>query len=211
MNRIMLIAVIILLLLLGGAGAYITILQKKVENGKGYQSLYEQKVEEAKIWKTQEGLWKNKASQAQATANNLRDQLRNGDPELAKLRKEFSEIRKNFNNVQNITLMATHTVDSFKSVLRDTLIIRDSMPAKAKHFVWSDGCHIFNEVIYNDTAFVVASSVDSIDQVIYFTRKKFIGIGLGKKIFESEMLSKCANTKIVYNKAISVKRRERLF
>jgi hypothetical protein len=211
MNRLMLIVIIILLLLLGGAGFFITILQKKVENGKGYQSLYEQTLEENKIWKTKEGLWMNKASQAQATANNLRDQSRNGDPELAKLRQEFTEIRKNFNNVQNILLMATQRIDSFNTVLRDTVIVRDSIRIKAKHFVWSDGCHIFSEVLYNDTAFVVAQSVDSVDQVIYFTRKKFIGIGLGKKMYESEMISKCANTKIVYNKSISVKRRERIF
>lgn len=203
MNRLTLIVVGILLLIITLLGVQNFIQGNQLESAKDYKSLYEEQTQQAITWKDKHDHWRSRALVAEVSAKNLKSQIDKKD--IKQIRENFPQINESFNNLQSFNQIATAHRDTFKIVLRDTVFVGH----KGKHFVWSKGCYSISETIDGDTVYADFKSTDSLNVIIYWERSKFLGLKIGKKKKECEILSKCPDTPITFNKAIVEKPKKR--
>jgi hypothetical protein len=206
MNRLLTYAVVILLLVAALMFGYISHLQNKVEEGEEYQDLYKASAKEAKVWKDKNDQWHSKVEELTVSNSTLKQMVKQ-DPDLIRLISEVKDIKKNLSNLKTINVLATQTNTNFKAPLKDTTIIfiGDTTRRKVKQFNYKGQWETIGGYIFNDSIFGLSEGVDTTDIAGYFTRKWF----LGKKRLFVEAVSGNPDTRIIYNRAITIKRRRK--
>jgi hypothetical protein len=201
MNRLLICLSAILFLLSVLMFAYISHLQNKVEKGKEYEGLYKSSAVEAKVWKDKHDQWHSKAQEL-AVSNSTLKEMAKQDPDLIRLISEVKGIKKNLSNLQSYNVAGTHTETRFNVRLKDTTI---TTGGKAKMFDFRTKWDSYRGVIIGDSAFLQRDGKDSLSTAAYWTRRWFFG----KKKYFTEIVSHNPDTKITYNRAITVKRKRK--
>lgn len=204
LNRLNAIIIGVLLLLLVGLSVFCVKLSRKVDSLTSYKSLYEAFVTENKVWKGEDGLWKNNTKTIEVTKDNLGDVK-----ELENLHKEFDGLKKSIKNLENYMSVTSSTTITKTIKVKDTIIYNDKDSSKTfvKHFAYKDKWQSDSVAIVGDSARFFHSNRDSLVIVGYWDRKWF----LGKKRYFTEVKSYNPNTKIDYQRSIKIKRKKSLF
>jgi hypothetical protein len=201
-NRLNIIIIGVLLLVLVGLSIFCYTLSRKVDSLSSYKSLYEASVTENKVWKGEDGLWKNNTKTIEVTKDNLGDVK-----ELENLHKEFSGLKKSIKNLENYMSVNSSTTITQTIKIKDTIIYnaKDSSRIFLKHFTYKDKWQSDSVAIIGDSARFFHNSRDSLAVVGYWDRKWF----LGKKSYFTEIKSYNPNTKIDYQRSIKVKSKKK--
>jgi hypothetical protein len=183
-------------------------LQQKVARGEDYESLYNAKSKEVKVWQDESGQWRNKSSVAQASASTLKD-----NPEVQEMKKEFSSIKKSLKNVESLTKTQAETISKLSGQVRDTIYMNsssnDTIHAKkiTAHNEWND----YDITVFGDSADIKRTGREEFNTAVYWERLTKKGNKtiwpFGKKEWSSEIVSKNPETKIVKQSVLLVKRK----
>lgn len=202
MNRILLYCIGILLIAGLSLAEWISHLENKLEKAQEFEGLYKASLQETKVWKDDHDHWHSKAEDLAVSNSTLKEMIKAQDPDVIRLISEVKDLKKNLSNLQSFNVVATHTETRFNVKLKDTTI---GTGGKAKLFDYRTKWDYYKGVLYNDSVFMLRQGRDSLDIAAYFTRKWF----LGKKKYFSEVVSANPDTKITYNRSISVKRKRK--
>ena len=183
------------------------------DKASSYEGLYKLQTQNSKVWRTESGKWRIKAESANVSSATLKDLVNNNSAEFKDLHKRFEGLNKKLNNLSNISTTSSVTSTTFNARLTDTVYVnivnRDTVRVPAKKFEWADstGFNKFDGVIANGKITGNFESIDSLETVTYWEKKWL----LGKKNYTTEIESKNPNTKVVYNKTVTVRPRRRRF
>lgn len=103
--------------------------------------------------------------------------------------------------------MQTTIVDTV--VVRDTVIVSDSLPHAYRYFAAADAWSRVEGILYGDSLNYVVRSVDTLHQVVHRVPRKFLFIPYGTKAIRQEVWSSNPNTELVYTEYIELPRRKR--
>jgi len=123
------------------------------------------------------------------------------------LQKDIESLNLKIRNIQSVSQTATETKIVFKTLVKDSLIIRENHTIDTIQcmnykdpYVLFDGCIENNDLIAN------ISVNDTLIQVIHKVPKKFLFLRIGIKGIRQEVLSKNPYTNISYQKYIELKK-----
>lgn len=125
------------------------------------------------------------------TAENLK-RLQDS-PELAWIKEEFKNVKKNLKNVEQATRITGEAIANFKIPLKDSVISLsqsnpDSVETVRTFNNRNEWFSVFGEVT-KDTVSVTPHLPVTIDAVDIWERKKFMGLRIGRKEYLSEATS----------------------
>jgi hypothetical protein len=109
--------------------------------------------------------------------------------------------------VQSVSQTATVTNYTIKTVVKDSIIIRDNYLIDTLQCVkYKDNYLSFEGCNLNDTATFKIKSVDTLTQVVHRVPKRFLFFHFGCKAIRQEVLSKNPYSEIVYTEYIELKK-----
>lgn len=171
--------------------------EKEEENKFLYSTLDHQE----KQWKDQANHWRNEAEANAISSKTLKELYKNGDPRITALYDGFKSIKKN--SVQSFSNTTTHNETRFNVKIKDTTIYGDTL----RSIKYNDGFLSIDGVIKDDSLDGIVEYTDSLAQVVYKKQKKILFIPIGKVSYQSQIVSKNPNTKIVVNDFILIKKK----
>jgi len=123
--------------------------------------------------------------------------------------KQFEGIKKNLRNLETATQINTETIVSMKGNITDTVVVVDSTEHKAFSFDNSDKWMEVKGVVIPDlkTVDTFVKVQVPIEGVMFWKRKKVLGLRIGGKEWSSEFTSPNPYTKITNLNQILIKRR----
>ena len=216
-NRLAIILIVSLCAVIGYLFVSNQVLQKKVERGKGFESLYNASVKENKIWKDQSDQWRNKAETAQVSATVLKDLAKEKDPRITKILEEFASVKRNFKNLESFTELQAQSISEIKGAVKDSSyrIVKgkDTIEVHAKKINTSNAWNNYDITIMGDSADIRREGREEFDMAVYWERltkkgKKTIW-PFGKKEWSSEVVSKNPETKITKQNSLLVGKRKK--
>lgn len=126
------------------------------------------------------------------------------------LTKRIEDLNIKLKRVQSATTTATQTNVEIKTIIKDTIIYRDTGMLVLPAIKWQDPWVNVNGIIKPDsTVDLSIHSVDTLFQVVHRVPKKFLFIRYGTKAIRQEITSSNPHTKIVYSEYIELKRRKK--
>lgn len=171
-----------------------------------YESLYRIEKQQTETWQDESGNWRAKAETAAVSKEMLKELSIDQNSKYGQLHKDFEGLNKKLKNLQNYTSTNTETVIRYETLVHDTVFVRaNGAQVVAKKFYWTDSSSFnsFSGVIVNDTIKGSVSITDSLEVVVYWTRKFPV---IGKKRYETQVKSKNPSTKIVHVQSIIQKK-----
>ncbi len=175
---------------------YLFIYHKK---NKDYKSLYETTYSENKVWRFKDSTWHNRSDVVEISKSDLRN-----IKELSNLPGQIEGLKNNLRNLEFYSKSSQFTTIHKTIKLKDSVIYDiDSIPIYVKDFEYQDKYDSITGLISKDNIKLDIYHKDVIENVLYFTRRWF----LGRKKYSQEMISENPNTVIVYQKSIKAKRR----
>jgi type II secretory pathway pseudopilin PulG len=198
--------IIVLLVVAAGSGLYFS--KKYRERAKEMESAYRLENQKTEIYKDKSNKWRGKAEAAAVSNNTLRKLARTEGSHYNQLRQEFRELKKSLKNLDHHTSTETKTIVEVQTLVHDTIYIsRDGTRVEGKKFAWKDssGFNKFKGTFFGDTLVGKLEVIDSLEIVTYWKRKVPV---IGKKKYETQILSRNPNTKIVQIK-YTVKKQKR--
>lgn len=139
---------------------------------------------------------------------------------VQKLTLSYDELKKNYDNIcdvakdlgikvkrmESASATATATDVRIKTVLRDSVIIRDSIINNVRIFRWKDPwVNIFGE-INRDSVGMDIQSRDTLIQIVHREPHKFWFFKWGTKAMRQEIVSTNPHTEITYTEYIELKK-----
>lgn len=123
--------------------------------------------------------------------------------------KQFEGIKKNLRNLETATQINTETIASMKGAVTDTVVVVDSTEHKAFSFDNSDKWMEVKGVVIPDlkTVDTFIKVQVPIEGVMFWKRKKVLGLRLGRKEWSSEFTSPNPYTKITTLNQILIRRK----
>lgn len=123
--------------------------------------------------------------------------------------KQFEGIKKNLRNLETATQINTETIASMKGNITDTVVVVDSTEHRAFSFDNSDKWMEVKGVVIPDlkTVDTFIKVQVPIEGVMFWKRKKVVGLRIGSKEWSSEFTSPNPYTKITTLNQILIKRR----
>jgi len=123
--------------------------------------------------------------------------------------KQFEGIKKNLRNLETATQINTETIASMKGNITDTVVVVDSTEHKAFSFDNSDKWMEVKGIVITDlkTVDTFVKVQVPIEGVMFWKRKKVLGLRIGGKEWSSEFTSPNPYTKITNLNQILIKRR----
>ena len=94
-------------------------------------------------------------------------------------------------------------------VVRDTVLLHDTAPISARHFVWEDVWSRVEGILFGDSLHYAVRTIDTLHQVVHRVPRKFLFIPYGTKAIRQEVWSSNPNTELVYTEYIELPRRRR--
>lgn len=126
------------------------------------------------------------------------------------LTQRIEDLNIKLKRVQAATTTATQTKVEIKTIIKDTIIYRDTGMLVLPAIKWQDPWVNVDGIIKPDsTVDLSIQSVDTLFQVVHRVPKKFWFIKYGTKAIRQEITSSNPHTKIVYSEYIELKRRKK--
>jgi hypothetical protein len=121
--------------------------------------------------------------------------------------KQFNGVNKRLNNLENTTKTTAQLVANFKIPLSDTTIVQpDSTVLRARKFNNNNKWIELNGIILPDTVNIQPVVNVPIQEVLYWQRKKFLFLRIGKKEYFSEVTSPNPYVKFTQHEVIRIKK-----
>ncbi|MCU0385514.1 MAG: hypothetical protein MUE38_05770 [Flavihumibacter sp.] len=202
------IAVIILLSIGLVAGALIGHYNQQTKVSD-YENYLRKEKETSKTWRDNANHWHNKASAEEVRNSTALKDLALVEERLGSLSEQFEGLRKNLGNLSYAGFSGSSSSYKIVTGTKDTIVIFNKDTVNAIGFNYEDpqGWYSVKGVVSQERkiASLKFYSRDSLVSVVYWKRPWL----LGKKKFSQEIKSFNPNTRIVYNKAIIVKKQKR--
>lgn len=126
------------------------------------------------------------------------------------LAQRIEDLNIKLKRVQSATTTATRTNVEIKTIIKDTIIYRDTGMLVLPAIKWQDPWVNVDGIIKPDsTVDLSIQSVDTLFQVVHRVPKKFLFIRYGTKAIRQEITSSNPHTKIVYSEYIELKGRKK--
>lgn len=126
------------------------------------------------------------------------------------LTQRIEDLNIKLKRVQAATTTATQTNVEIKTIIKDTIIYRDTGMLVLPAIKWQDPWVNVDGIIKPDsTVDLSIQSVDTLFQVVHRVPKKFLFIRYGTKAIRQEITSSNPHTKIVYSEYIELKGRKK--
>lgn len=126
------------------------------------------------------------------------------------LTQRIEDLNIKLKRVQAATTTATQTNVEIKTIIKDTIIYRDTAMLVLPAIKWQDPWVNVDGIIKPDsTVDLSIQSVDTLFQVVHRVPKKFWFIKYGTKAIRQEITSSNPHTKIVYSEYIELKGRKK--
>lgn len=126
------------------------------------------------------------------------------------LAQRIEDLNIKLKRVQAATTTATQTNVEIKTIIKDTIIYRDTGMLVLPAIKWQDPWVNVDGIIKPDsTVDLSIQSVDTLFQVVHRVPKKFLFIRYGTKAIRQEITSSNPHTKIVYSEYIELKGRKK--
>lgn len=126
------------------------------------------------------------------------------------LTQRIEDLNIKLKRVQAATTTATQTNVEIKTIIKDTIIYRDTGMLVLPAIKWKDSWVNVDGIIKPDsTVDLSIQSVDTLFQVVHRVPKKFLFIRYGTKAIRQEITSSNPHTKIVYSEYIELKGRKK--
>lgn len=126
------------------------------------------------------------------------------------LAQRIEDLNIKLKRVQAATTTATQTNVEIKTIIKDTIIYRDTGMLVLPAIKWQDPWVNVDGIIKPDsTVDLSIQSVDTLFQVVHRVPKKFLFIRYGTKAIRQEITSSNPHTKIVYSEFIELKGRKK--
>lgn len=173
--------------------------------------------------------YRTKADEAAASVRVLR--LRCGEFEQARVAdaERIERLGVRLRRLEAVAKTATTTDVAMRAVLRDTVVVRDTVyrpvlswrtergltldtiPVRdtVGRFRWSDGWVSVEGRIADGVVECSVHSVDTLRQVVHRVPRRLLGIPCGVKCLRQEVVSSNPHTQIVYSEYIMIERRRR--
>lgn len=126
------------------------------------------------------------------------------------LTQKIEDLNIKLKRVQAATTTATQTNVEIKTIIKDTIIYRDTGMLVLPAIKWQDPWVNVDGIIKPDsTVDLSIQSVDTLFQVVHRVPKKFWFIKYGTKAIRQEITSSNPHTKIVYSEYIELEGRKK--
>ena len=126
------------------------------------------------------------------------------------LTQRIEDLNVKLKRVQAATTTATQTNVEIKTIIKDTIIYRDTGMLVLPAIKWQDPWVNVDGIIKPDsTVDLSIQSVDTLFQVVHRVPKKFWFIKYGTKAIRQEITSSNPHTKIVYSEYIELEGRKK--
>ena len=126
------------------------------------------------------------------------------------LTQRIEDLNIKLKRVQAATTTATQTNVEIKTIIKDTIIYRDTGMLVLPAIKWQDPWVNVDGIIKPDnTVDLSIQSVDTLFQVVHRVPKKFWFIKYGTKAIRQEITSSNPHTKIVYSEYIELEERKK--
>ena len=126
------------------------------------------------------------------------------------LTQRIEDLNIKLKRVQAATTTATQTNVEIKTIIKDTIIYRDTGMLVLPAIKWQDPWVNVDVIIKPDsTVDLSIQSVDTLFQVVHRVPKKFWFIKYGTKAIRQEITSSNPHTKIVYSEYIELEGRKK--
>ena len=126
------------------------------------------------------------------------------------LTQRIEDLNIKLKRVQAATTTATQTNVEIKTIIKDTIIYRDTGMLVLPAIKWQDPWVNVDGIIKPDsTVDISIQSVDTLFQVVHRVPKKFWFIKYGTKAIRQEITSSNPHTKIVYSEYIELEGRKK--
>lgn len=111
--------------------------------------------------------------------------------ELAGITGRFNNLKDKLNNVESLSKTTLSAVSEMRGTMVDTVIVRDSVPTDAWRFNVGDSLYSVSGVVIPSTKEITVTPAlrAEIYQVVYWRRKKFLFLRIGKKELKTEITS----------------------
>jgi len=181
-----------------------------------YWQLSEVKTEKKRLVNNQEALLTDvetyKTEAGKNAASVLRLELSKSELEAynGELTQRIEDLNIKLKRVQAATTTATQTNVEIKTIIKDTIIYRDTGMLVLPAIKWQDPWVNVDGIIKPDsTVDLSIQSVDTLFQVVHRVPKKFWFIKYGTKAIRQEITSSNPHTKIVYSEYIELEGRKK--
>ena len=124
----------------------------------------------------------------------------------ADLVKTIEEQGIKIKRLESASKTATETIVEVKTTVRDTVIIRDTIPIPAQAFDWSDWWVSVSGVIAEKEADLKVNSRDTLVQGVHRVPRQFLFIKYGVKGIRQTIVSSNPHTDIVYSEYVEMKK-----
>lgn len=114
-------------------------------------------------------------------------------------------LRLRLRQIESASAHATHTDVAAQTVIRDTLVIRDSIVTTMQGFLWSDSWTRVAGIIDGRDVKLAVSSRDTLVQIVHRVPHRFLFFTWGCKGIRQEIVSSNPHTTITYSEYIKVK------
>lgn len=114
-------------------------------------------------------------------------------------------LRLKLKHIEHGSAHATRTDVSVQTVIRDTLVIRDSVITPMQGFLWSDAWTSVAGLIEGKNVDLTINSRDTLVQVVHKIPHKFLFFTWGCKGIRQEIVSSNPHTVITYTEYIKIK------
>lgn len=94
-------------------------------------------------------------------------------------------------------------------VMRDTVILCDTVSMPVRHFVGCDAWSRVEGILFGDSLRYAVRTIDTLHQVVHRVPHKFLFIPYGTKAIRQEVWSSNPNTQLIYTEYIELPRRKR--
>ena len=200
MNKYLCIACVILAVACASLWGVNSNLRQEKERLTGNQ---EALMDEVQYYQDEAG--RNAASVQRLELSKAELEANNGD-----LAQRIEDLNIKLKRVQAATTTATQTNVEIKTIIKDTIIYRDTGMLVLPAIKWQDPWVNVDGIIKPDsTVDLSIQSVDTLFQVVHRVPKKFLFIRYGTKAIRQEITSSNPHTKIVYSEYIELKGRKK--
>lgn len=196
MNRYLLIACAVLAF----ACASILSIAKNIKDDrdrlKSNQTALLEKVE---LYKTESGKHAASVQRLQLKRNEL-------EKSREDLMRAIDDLNIKLKRVQAASSTRAETTLDIKTIVRDSVVYRDTSAVRAQTIKYKDAWIDVEGVVFPDrTASMKIASIDTLIQVIHRVPKRFLFFKFGTKAIRQEIMSTNPHTRIVYSDYIELK------
>lgn len=153
--------------------------------------------------------YKTRAGASAASVEKLTLTKKEFENKCTHLTKLCNELNIKLKRLQSASTASIENKAEFIAPLRDTIIIRDTVPVCIQKFAWRDTWTKVEGIIQDHTVNCKVHSRDTIDQIVYRVPRKFLFFRWGTKAIRQEIVTRNKNSTVTYTEYIELTRKNR--